>query len=357
MTEIKVALVGCGGVVRNYRKVYAQLPGVKVTVAIDTEEAEARQAAAETEAARASASFADALAEDVDAVVISTPNFLHREQAVAALDAGKHVLLQKPMARTVEECDAILAAAEKAGTTLGVYMNLLDHPLYRDMRRMAQSGYLGTIGLVSARLAHRGGLAWQPSERLWRASRDKTGGGSYVQLGVHYQHLLRWMLADRVTRVQAFMQNRACPHLEGDDLALVHLQLASGAYAEVQTSWCVQEEHFSLLGTRGSIHYRDNRRVEFIGEGGPFKGEVLELKGDGKPEEIASLLPPAWDDAANPFNQHRSFFAALLEGRAPEVTGAEGREDVRIMEACHQSAAEERVIQLQGGGRWTERLS
>lgn len=344
--EIKVALVGCGGVVRNYRKAYAQLPGVRVVVAMDTDEAEARQAAMETNAEKSSINFADALAPEVDAVVISTPNFLHQEQAVAAFEAGKHVLLQKPMARTVAECDAILAAAEKSGRTLGVYMNLLDHPLYRDMRTMVQSGYLGTIGLVSARLAHRGGLAWQPSEKLWRASRDKTGGGSYVQLGVHYQHLLRWMLDDRVTRVQAFMQNRACPHLEGDDLALTHFELASGAYAEVQTSWCVQEEHFSLLGTRGSIHYRDNWRVEFIGEGGPFAGEVLQLKGDGKPEEIAPLLPPAWDDAANPFNQHRSFFAALREGRTPEVTGKDGREDVRIMEACHQSAVEERVIHL-----------
>jgi predicted dehydrogenase len=344
--EIKVALVGCGGVVRNYRKAYAQLPGVRVVVTMDTDEAEARQAAIETNASKSSTSFADAISPEVDAVVISTPNFLHREQAVAAFEAGKHVLLQKPMARTVEECDAILAAADKAGRTLGVYMNLLDHPLFRDLRTMVQTGYLGTIGLVSARLAHRGGLAWQPSEKLWRASRDKTGGGSYVQLGVHYQHLLRWMLDDHVTRVQAFMQNRACPHLEGDDLALVHFELASGAYADVQTSWCVQEEHFSLLGTRGSIHYRDNRRLEFIGEAGPFVGEFLHLKGDGKPEEIAPLLPPAWDDTANPFNQHRSFFAALREGRAPEVTGADGREDVRIMQACHQSAAEERVIHL-----------
>ncbi len=346
LNEIKVALVGCGGVVKNYRKAYAELPGVRVTVAIDTDIAEARQAAAETGAAKSSANFADALVDDIDAVVISTPNFLHSEQAVAALNAGKHVLLQKPMARTVEECDAILEAAIKSGKTLGIYMNLLDHPLYRDLRTMARTGYLGTIGLVSARLAHRGGLGWQTSEKLWRASRDKTGGGSYVQLGVHYQHLLRWILDDRVVRAQAFMQNRACPHLEGDDLALIALELGSGAYADVQTSWCVQEEHFSLLGTRGSIHYRDNRRVEFIGEGGPFKGESLRLKGDGTPEEIAPLPPPAWDDVANPYNQHRSYFAALRDGRAPEVTGEDGREDVRIMQACHQSAAEGGVIHL-----------
>src|SRR5262249_55324657 len=158
-----------------------------------------------------------------------------------------------------------LQAARESGKTLGIYMNLLDHPLFRDLRKMAQSGYLGEIGIVSARLAHRGGLSWQGGEKNWRSSKTRTGGGSYVQLGVHYQNLLRWILGDRIVRVQAMMKNRACPHLEGDDLALAHLELASGAYADVQTSWCVQEEHFSILGTRGAIHYRDNRTIEFIG--------------------------------------------------------------------------------------------
>src|SRR5262249_34123692 len=134
--------------------------------------------------------------------------------------------------------------------------------------------------------------------------------------------------------------------LEGDDLALVQMELASGVCADVQTSWCVQEEHFSILGTRGAIHYRDNRTIEFIGESGPFKGCVLELEGNGKPEVISPLLPPPWDDAANPFNQHRSFFAALSEGRRPEVTGETGREDVRVAQACYQSARDGQVIHL-----------
>lgn len=183
-----MALIGCGGVARNYRKLYAQLPGVRVAVTVDVDETEAQRAAEETGAARASTNFSDALAEGVDVVVISTPNDLHCPQAVAALNAGKHVLLQKPMARTVDECDEILHAAEKSGKTLGVYMNLLDHPLFRDFRMMVETGYLGTIALVSARLAHRGGLSWQAGGKNWRSSKTRTGGGSFVQLGVHYQH-------------------------------------------------------------------------------------------------------------------------------------------------------------------------
>lgn len=345
-SELRVALVGCGGVVRRYRRAYARLPGVSVVAAIDVNRAEAQTAAAETGGGRASAAFEDALAAEVDVAVISTPNHLHEQQAVAALRAGKHVLLQKPMARTTAECDAILAAARESRAALGIYMNLLDHPLFHDLRRMVESGYLGRVGLFSARLAHRGGLAWAGRQTNWRASRDITGGGSYIQLAVHYQHLMRWLLGARVARVQAFARNLACPQLEGDDLMLAHYDLDTGAFGEIQTSWCLQEEHVSLLGTRGSIHYRDNRRVEYIGEGGPFEGGILKLQGKGEMEVLDPCLPPEWDDADNPHNQHRAFLEALRDGRAPEVPGEEGREDVRIVRACYQSVAEEKAVTL-----------
>jgi glucose-fructose oxidoreductase len=225
-------------------------------------------------------------------------------------------------------------------------MNLLDHPLFHDLRSMARRGYLGRIGLVSARLAHRGGLGWKGGEANWRSSLEKTGGGSFVQLAVHYEHIVRWLLGDRVVRAQAFAKNLACPQLEGDDLALAHLELACGAFADLQTSWCVEEEHISIMGTRGSIHYRDNRWLEFTGEGGPFQGHALRLAGAGEREVVDPLLAPEWDDAQNPFNQHRRFIEALRAGSAPDATAEDGREGVRAVEACYRSAREERVIYL-----------
>jgi predicted dehydrogenase len=332
---LRIALAGCGGVVRRYRKVYRELPGVRVTATVDVQIEEARQAAAELGAERWSADFADALRDDVDAVVISTPNHLHAEHAIAAFGAGKHVLLQKPMARTTAECDAILDARARAGRTLGVYMNLLDHPLFRDVRRMVAEGKLGRVALFSARLAHRGGLGWAGAESNWRASRDKTGGGSFIQLGVHYQHLMRWLLGQSVTETQAMHTNFACPQLEGDDLMLAQYRLSNGSLGEIQTSWCCLEEHVSLLGTRGSFHYRDNRVVEYTADTGPFAGEFVSVKGDGSFERFEDKLPPEWDDAANVYNQHRRFCEALQSGEQPEVGGEEAREDVRIMEACY----------------------
>jgi predicted dehydrogenase len=337
--DIRVALVGCGGVARRYRQAYRALDGVSVSVAIDVDAEQARAAAAETGAAKASQDFADALRPDVDAVVITTPNHLHCEQATRALAAGKHVLLQKPMARTASECDQILDAQRRSGATLGLYMNLLDHPLFHDLRRMIAGGFLGQVALFSARLAHRGGLQWGGVDQNWRASRERTGGGCFIQLGVHYQHLMRWLLGTSVLRVQALSANVACHHLEGDDLTLGQYQLSSGALGEIQTSWCTQEEHVSILGTKGSFHYRDNQRVECFSESGPFNGEMLHLRGDGSTEILEPCVSPEWGDTSNPYNQHRRFFEDLRAGRQPEVTGEQGREDVRLVEACYNSAA------------------
>ena len=111
--EFRVALVGCGGVARRYRRIYGRLPGVKVVSAIDLNEAEAAQTAAEVGAGRISQNFEDALGREIDVVVLSTPNDMHCEQSVEALRAGKHVLLKKPMARSVEECDQIVLLGHK----------------------------------------------------------------------------------------------------------------------------------------------------------------------------------------------------------------------------------------------------
>jgi predicted dehydrogenase len=345
MQELRIALVGCGGVARRYRKAYARFPGVKVAAAIDENIGEAEAAAQETGAAGFSARFEDALGPGIDAVVVSTPNRFHRDHAVAALSAGKGVLLQKPMARSTEECEGILAAQRGSGAKLGIYMNLLDHPLFRDLRRMVAGGYLGRVVLFSARLAHRGGLGWPGAGKNWRASKEATGGGSFIQLGVHYQHLMRWLLGSRVARVQAFSRNVACPHLEGDDLTLAQYELDCGALGDIQTGWCAQEEHVSMLGTKGSIHYRENRVVEYTGEGGAFDGEAIHLRGDGRAESF-ECPAPEWDDAGNPYNQHRRFVEALAAGGAPEVSGEDGREDVRITEACYRAAERGRAVSL-----------
>lgn len=336
--EIRIALVGCGGVAIKYRRSYQSIPGARVVAVVDADLHEATRAGQELNTTRISDQLEAALADDVDAVVISTPNHLHAEHASLALRAGKHVLLQKPMARTVEECATVLDARNASGKQLGMYMNLLEHPLFHDLRKLIRAGFLGEVALFSARLAHRGGLSWGGVGQNWRASRTATGGGSFIQLGVHYQHFMRWLLGQQILRCQSMSTNFACKHLEGDDLTLVQYWLSGGSLGEIQTSWCCQEEHISVLGTKGSFHYYDNEHVEFNSTTGEFHGECLHLTGDGSIERITAINPPAWDDASNLYNQHRRFVESVRNGMPCEVSGEEGMEDVSFVQQIYASA-------------------
>src|SRR5690242_2504793 len=125
---IRVAFVGCGGMAAHYLPVYRDLDWVEVAVCIDTDPVAGIRAAESVHAA-AGTNYSAALAADIDAVIISTPNSAHRAQAVAAIEAGKHVLLQKPVAPNLADADAILEAAARSTRTVGLYMSYFDQPL------------------------------------------------------------------------------------------------------------------------------------------------------------------------------------------------------------------------------------
>ncbi|HLK69344.1 MAG TPA: Gfo/Idh/MocA family oxidoreductase [Bryobacteraceae bacterium] len=157
--NVNVSFVGCGGMAAHYLGVYRDLDWVLVVSCVDTDPASARKAA---DAVRgiATTDFAAALENDVDAVIVSTPNSLHRPQAVAAIEAGKHLLLQKPVAANLADAEAIAAAAEQSTRTVGLYMSYFDRPLVHDLRDMVTRGWLGDVVHCYARLMHKGGMMW-----------------------------------------------------------------------------------------------------------------------------------------------------------------------------------------------------
>ncbi len=126
-SDVRIALAGCGVVVAKYMTSYLGIAGSRIIATVDADRQQA-----ELGASQASADLAAVLEED--AVVVSTPN--HLQQSTPALRADKHVLLQKPMAPTVRDGDAILQAHDHSEMQLGMYMNLLEHPLFHDLRSL-----------------------------------------------------------------------------------------------------------------------------------------------------------------------------------------------------------------------------
>jgi predicted dehydrogenase len=354
---LNVLMVGCGGMAAHYLPVYRDLDWVRVVSCVDTNPENARRAAEALNCA-AGGDFAAALAPEVDAVVISTPNCEHAAQAIAAIEAGKHVLLQKPVAARLEDAAAIEAAAEKSSRTVGLYMSYFDQPLIHDLRDMARSGWLGDLVHCYARLMHKGGMMWSDEalagRPTWRGTIAGTGGGCFIQLAVHYIHIFEWISGARVVRSTGFAQNIHSPGLEGEDLACAVLTMDSGAMITLDTAWCAHGEELAVFGTLGRFEYRNNLRLALASSAGPFEGLVARYAGGtvaafGGPqgeERQSEVAPPAFGDCSNPLNQHRAFLEAARDGKPAPVSIASGVRDMRIVAAVYESARTGRAVEV-----------
>ncbi|MBZ5564017.1 MAG: Gfo/Idh/MocA family oxidoreductase [Acidobacteriia bacterium] len=358
--RLNVSFVGSGGMAGHYLSVYRDLAWVRVLSCIDVNPESAGRAAEilAADAPLATSDYNHALADAVDVVVINTPNHLHKPQAIAAIEAGKHVLLQKPVAAKLEDAEAIARAAGRSPRTVGLYMSYFDQPLMHDLQDIVRQGRLGEVVHCYARLMHRGGMMWSrealEGKRTWRGSTEQTGGGCLIQLAVHYIHIFEWITGARVVRATGFTRRVHCPGLEGEDLATALLQMDSGAMITLDTAWCADGEELAVHGTCGRIVYRGNRRLSMASSAGPFDGRVVRYSGGlteafGGPvgvEQTMEVVPPGFGDAANPLNQHRVFLEAAREGRPAPVSIDSGVHDMRVVMAVYESARTGRAVEV-----------
>ena len=367
MKSLRTAFIGCGGIADHYLQVYRELEWVELTVCMDVSLDRARHAVAQlgdNATARATTDFSEALHPDVDLVIINTPNHLHREHAVVALAANKHLLLQKPVAASLADAEAIVIAAAQArqrSVISGLYMSYFDQPLMHDFKAMIEAGWFGDIAHLYARLMHRGGLALsaqvQAGQANWRASKVQTGGGAFIQLAVHYVHLFQWMMKAKVVRVMAMAKNQFCPGIEGEDIACAILEFDNGALATLDMAWNTAGEQLSIHGTRGTAEYIGNQTLLLDSSAGEFHGAVnhfsmpSQLQGVAAPgtaatQQTSTVIAPSLGDTHNPYNQHRMFLEAVRDGRDPFVSIASGVEDLRVVAAVYESARTGRAVEL-----------
>jgi predicted dehydrogenase len=353
---INVSFVGCGGMAAHYLGVYRDLDWVRVVNCIDAVPGAAQRAAETIPGAAASTDFSVALGGEIDAVIISSPNHFHLPQAVAAIQSGKHVLLQKPVAPTLADAEEIAGAAKTSTHTVGLYMSYFDQPLIHDLRDMVRQGWLGSIVHCYARLMHKGGLMWS-DEALsgnpnWRGSVAQTGGGCFIQLAVHYVHIFEWATGARVVRVSGFARNLHCPGLEGEDLATGIFELDTGAMVTIDTAWCTNGEELSVHGTKGRFTYRDNK-LALCSNVGRYEGRVAQYSGglvsqfggSWGEEQQMEVKPPGFADITNPLNQHLQFLQAVRDGRPAPVPIASGVRDLQVVAAWYESTRTGRAVE------------
>lgn len=273
--------------------------------------------------------------DDIDAVVITTPDETHAPIAIAAARAGKHILLQKPMARTAQECRDIIDAARAAGVHLQVSFM---HRFFEEVvlaRKLIADGAIGRPYTLRVRNATPG-----PDWGGWFYSREQVGGGVVMQLGIHGIDLLRHLFGDivRVSATTALLRTErrladgTIVHPDNEDHALAIYQLASGARATHEMSM-------------SEVHGCDRFRLEIYGE----EGTIWLRTGRGLLAMHAPRLFGAtdWHIPSLPVQapgqrQHAGFLDVVRGRMAPEPTAQDGLASVLVAQAIYQADASRR---------------
>lgn len=266
----------------------------------------------------------DSLLEDreLEGVIIATPDRLHEEQAIAAARAGKHVLLEKPMATSLPACDHIMKACDEAGVTLAMAYHHRWHAGHRALQSRVSEGLLGTLRHMRVHWTFKA-----PHGGNWRSNPDTGRWWALAANGTHCLDLIRWFMMPtegRITDVRC-MISRAKFDSPHDENSIVLLRFASGATAE-----------FSV-----SVQYASDPRVEIYGDDGWIRMEnTLGRHGAGL---IVHNDQPVSFEQRNPFlGELDDWISAARDGRPAEVPAEEGRRNVKWLLKAIEASGEDR---------------
>jgi predicted dehydrogenase len=257
MSKIKVGLLGGGGIVdahiRGYRT-YSD--AIEVTAIADVVDETVRRRAAELGAA-AYTDFRQMIIEaDLDAVDICLPHHLHAEAIVAAAQAGKHILCEKPLCLTVQQADEVQRAVSAAGVTLMCAHNQLFLPAVSTAKQVLDQGILGTV--YEVRTTDSFYNDFNPENMGWRATTSTSGGGELMDTGYHPTYLMLHLAGGSPVEATALLSRHRLRFMESEDSAQVLVRFDNGVVGHLVTSWAYEPppgtERFSVVGERGSLH-------------------------------------------------------------------------------------------------------
>ncbi|MCD6030482.1 MAG: Sugar dehydrogenase [Thermomicrobiales bacterium] len=332
MERVGFGVIGAGLFGENHAVVYSRLPGVELVAVCDQNEERAKEIAERYGARAYYTDYEKALADpEITAVSIATPDFAHAEIALAAAQAGKHILCEKPLATTVEEAQAIVDAAAKAGVKLMVDFHNRANPPFAAAREQVQSGAIGTPAYGYARLSN---TTFVPLEMLSWA--DRTSALYF--LGSHAVDIMRFILDDTVVRVQAVSRSGILQKLGVDapDFHVAIAEFSRGAVVTFENAWILPQSQpmvydfkVELLGSEGAIYLDPSHHgAVTMHTGGRLSyGDVLGVT-------------PTSDLRVGGFvlEAIARFVDAVLYDRPVLATGEDGLEATRIVDAIQRSA-------------------
>ncbi len=276
---------------------------------------------------------------EVDVLSICTPSGAHLEPALAAIAAGKHLMVEKPLEITVERSRRLVEAAEAAGLTVGAIFMSRFAPANAFAKRAIQQGRLGRLLQVDAYVKWWRDQAYYDSG-AWRGTLALDGGGALMNQAIHQIDLLQW-LAGPVTEAFAFAGTLNHERIEVEDTLVAVLRYASGAVGQVSAAtslWPGSAKSLQVHGTEGSLRIDDDMLVDWrTRAGGDAERQELLARYGGAGKGGSS--DPMAISFQNHLLQYQDLLDALDEGRAPAIDGREGIKAVELVEAIYASVS------------------
>ena len=331
--ELGFGLVGAGMAARYHAQAIAATPGARLVAVCRGDAARSGEAAAALGAPCEPGLEALLARADVDAVSLCTPSGLHAQQAVAAARAGKHVLVEKPLALTLAEADAMIRACREADVRLGVVFQRRAEPRFRRLHAAIRAGELGKLVLGVASVPYFRAQGYYDSA-AWRGSWALDGGGALMNQGIHLVDLLLWLMGDAAEVVGA--SGGALGHaVEVEDTVAAALRFTSGARGVLVATTAAAPgfpHRVEVYGTKGGAQIEGERVVRWEDEAGRREG-AGPVAGDA-----GAGSAPTGIDVAGHERIVEDFTAAVREARDPLVSGEEGRRSLELVLAVYAAA-------------------
>src|SRR5262245_5502967 len=329
--KIGFGVVGCGLIGKVQAEAVASIAGARLLAVCGRDEKRTSELAAKFDVAGYTDYEAFLRHPNLQIVNICTPSGLHAEQGIKAAEAGKHVLVEKPIEITLGRADALIEACDRAGVKLGVIYQSRFLPAVEQIKRSIEEGKLGRLMIGDAI------VKWYRAPEYYRDSWHGTmaldGGGALINQAIHTVDLLQWMMGP-VETVFAMKSALRYPNIEGEDTLVASVRFRNGALGVIQAATSAKpgfKRRLEISGERGSV----------ILDGDVISCWALDgesaAAGDGEQITDGSANPAAISNEGHR-RQIEDMMKAVIEDRAPMVDGREGRKSLELVCALYESA-------------------
>ena len=338
MNTLKVGLIGAGDVARAaHAPSFAQNRKVELVAVGDPDTRSAQSLAEEYGIKKVVADYHEILDDSsVAAVDVCVPHHLHYQVTMDALNAGKHVICEKPIAMNLEEADRMIRAAHELGLWLLVLLNQRFLPIHRKVKELLSDGRLGKPFLVNAYIT--GDVLVRMNDAYdWKGTWDRAGGGAFFDTGTHIVDLMHYWFGEPTAVTASLKRLMAKPENKADDNAAVTLEYDDDLIANLVVSYTVENEPWSekkfIYGTGGNISMISEAAVPMF------------LVQSGSPQIVEVEHNAAWWDWSID-RALRHFVDCVTENVEPVVTAEDARAALKTILAAYRSASEGRRVEV-----------